>query len=144
MATHTLYRSPTPWPFRLLGWSLLAASVLIVVAFASLVATSGYYELTRTTDGDAKGMIERDLPQRATTEQVIFFLDSHAIDHGDLRLSAAEDTKLLDAGVPTGTPTITGIIHNDGYALQLRDVVVSFVLDAEGIVDDVVVYEVGR
>jgi hypothetical protein len=144
MATHTLYRRPVPWPFRALGWSLLAASLLVVVAFAAIVGSGGYYELTRTTDGEVRGVIERDLPARATTEQILLFLDAQGIEHGDVRLSDGQDTALLDAGVPVGTPIIIGRIRNDGYALQLRDVVVAFILDVEGLLDDYVVYEVGR
>jgi hypothetical protein len=122
----------------------LTIAMLIVIAFAAIVGTGAYYELTRTTDGDIKGMVERELPVGATSDQIFFFLDTHNIQHGDVRLSAAEDKKLLDAGIPTGTPTISGIIRNDGYALQLRDVIVSFILDDEGRLDEYVVYEVGR
>jgi hypothetical protein len=144
MATHTLYRSHVPWQFRLLGWFCLTAAMLVVVAFAAIVSTGAYYEFSRTTGGDVEAMIERDLPARATTEQIIFFLETHEIARGDVQPSAASDKKLLDAGVPTGTPTISGRVSNDGIALQLRDVVVSFTLDAEGLLDDYFVYEVGR
>jgi hypothetical protein len=142
--TQTLYRRPVSWPFRLLGWLCLTTALLIVLGFAAFVGTSAYYEFTRTTSGDVKGMIERDLAKNATTDQILLFLTTHGIQHGEVQPSTDDDRKLLDAGVPTGTPTITGMIPNDGYALQLKDVVVTFVLDAEGRLDDYVVYEVGR
>ena len=144
MTTHALYRRLAPWPFRLLGWLFVVAALLIVAALLAVGGTGAYYEVTRTKAGDIEAMIEEDLSRVATTDQVLFFLDSHDIEHGAVRPSTDEDRRLLEAGVPAGTMTISGIVRNDGYALQLRDVVLWFILDDEGLLEGHLVYEVGR
>jgi len=144
MTTHALYRGPTPWPFRLLGWLFAAVALVIVAALLAVGATGAYYEMTRTKAGEIEAMIEEGLPRVATTDQVLRFLDSHSIEHGAVRPSTGEDRGLLEAGVPTGTMTISGVVRNDGYALQLRDVVVWFILDEEGLLEAHLVYEVAR
>jgi hypothetical protein len=56
----------------------------------------------------------------------------------------SRDTKLLEAGVARGTRVIRGLVRNDGYSLGLVDVVVWFVLDNDLLMDEYIVYEVGR
>jgi hypothetical protein len=72
------------------------------------------------------------------------FFDAHGATHTGVLRSEANDQRLIDAGFPTGTWTVTGSFLNEGYAIKLRDVVVTFVFDAEGILDGYVVYERGR
>jgi len=144
MTTRTVYEWPTPWPDRLIGWLLTAVAVMVVAAILAVCATGGYYELTRTKDSEVEGMIEAELPERATTDQISRFFEAHGIANGSIRPSAAEDRKLLEAGVPLGTMTISGMVRNDGYAIQLRDVMVWFILDANGLLESHLVYEAVR
>ncbi len=144
MATRTLHRRPVPWPFRLLGWLVLSAALLGVLAFAALVGSATYYELTRTKAGDVEGWIAEDLRKGNSTDQVMRFLDERGITHGAVEPSAADDARLRDAEVPPGTLTITGTIRNDGYSLSYKDVVVTFVFNAEQQLEKWFVYEVDR
>jgi hypothetical protein len=144
MTTQAIPKWPTPWPLRLLGWLFGLFALLVVAAFLAIGATGAYYELTRTTDGDVEALIESDLPERATTEQILRFLEANAMVHEGVRASTADDTRLVEAGVAPGTMTITGTLLNDGYALQLRDVEVKFILDAERKLQGYLVYEVAR
>jgi hypothetical protein len=143
MATHTIYR-PESWPSRVIGWLITIVALLVVATILVVSVASGHYELTRTTRGDVEKMIAAELPERASTDQIFDFLEAHEMKYSGVQPSDAEDTRSLDAGVPTGTMTITGTLRNDGYAIKLRDVVVSFFLNAEGLLDGYLVYEVGR
>jgi len=144
MATRTLGRRPTLWPFRLFGWLFLLVLVLGLMAVVAVLGSGIYYEQTRTTAGDVEGMIEAELHNASSTDQLIRFLDRHRIEHGAVGPVDAEDPRLKDADVPDGATAISGIIRNDGYSLELVDVRMTFILDAEGTLEDWVVYEVHR
>jgi hypothetical protein len=127
------------------GWLFLGVMVVGIVGFAAVVGSGMYYEMTRTTAGDVKGMIEEDLvADVSSTDRVIAFLDSNAMEHGALTPVDLADPRLRDADVPEGATTVSGIVRNDGYALELVDVRFTFVFDAEGTLVDWVVWEVKR
>jgi hypothetical protein len=144
MTTRTLGRRPVPWPFRLLGWFVLASTLLVLLALAALAGTVSYYEVTRTSDGDVRGMIEEGLREGATTNQVLSFLDSHDIEHGPVEPVDLQNRRLWDAYPQSGWMSVSGFVRNDGYSLKLVDVEMIFVLDETGRLKDYVVYEVSR
>lgn len=145
MVTRTLGRKPLSWPFKLVGWLFLGIMVLGVVAFAAIVGSGMYYELTRTTEGDVEGMIEeRMVTGASSTDRVIAFLDARSIEHGPVSPVDVADPRLKNADVPEGATTVSAVVRNDGYALELVDVGVMFIFDARGTLADWVVWEVKR
>lgn len=144
MVTNTLNRRPIPWPYRLFGWFVLTLTLLTLLALAAGVGVVSYYDLTRTSAGDVRGMIESDLPEDAKTSQVLYFLDSNEIQHGPVEPANTDNPRLRDMELQPGSMTISGFIRNDGYALELKDVEMIFVLDVNGQIVDYVVYEVTR
>ncbi len=144
MATRTLHRRPLAWPFRLFGWFVVGVLALAVLAGATVIGAGTYYEFNRTKAGDMKAMIEKDLPRGVTADQVIGLLDAEGIEHGPVEPSQADDRKLQEMGVAKGTMVIKAIVRNDGYSLQLVDVEMRFILDAELKLRDYVVYETHR
>jgi hypothetical protein len=143
MATRTLHRRES-WFARLLSFLLALVAMAVLAALLALAVTGAHYELTRTTRSDVEAMIAAELPERASDEQIFDFLEARGIAHNGVQPSAVNDARLLEAGLPSGTMTITGTVRNDGYAVRLRDVVVTFVLDAEGLLHGYVVYETTR
>jgi hypothetical protein len=90
-------------------------------------------------------MIEGDLLEDvSSTDRVVAFLDSAAIEHGPVTPVDAAEPRLKDVDVPEGATTVSGTVHNDGYALELVDVGMLFIFDAEGTLKDWVVWEVKR
>jgi hypothetical protein len=143
MATHTLYR-PQSWVQRLIGFLLAVVAFLVLASLLALAITGAHYELTRTTRADVEAMVKAEVPERATTEQVYSFFESRNIEDTGVKPFAGDEQRLVDAGVAPGTPVISGTFLNDGYAIKLRDVVVTFILDAEGLLQGYLVYETGR
>ena len=144
MVTRTLGRKPLSWPFKVIGWLVLGVTILVLVGLAAGAGAGMYYEVTRTTAGDVDGMIEAELRNGSTTNQVVAFLDRHRIEHGAVEPANAADPRLEDVDVPEGASTVSGMIRNDGYSLRLVDVQMTFVLNAEGKLEDWVVWEVKR
>jgi hypothetical protein len=144
MTTRTLPGPRTSWLSILINWLIALVALAVVVTIVLVCAASGYYELNRTTGDDVETMIAAELPQGATTDQLNRFLQAHAFTETATRPITSNDTKVIDRGVPEGTTTITGTLLNDGYAILLRDVEVWFFLNAEGLLDGYLVFEVGR
>jgi hypothetical protein len=145
MVTRTLGRKPLSWPFKVIGWSVFGAVLLGLAAFAAFVGTGMYYELTRTTKGDVEGIIEADLvPGVSSADRAVALLDAKAIEHGRVGPVDVLDPQLRDMEVPDGATSVSGVIRNEGYALELVDVRFTIVFNAEGTVHDWVVWEVGR
>ena len=144
MVTRTLGRAPLSWPFKVVGYLVLAIVVLVLLAGAVVSGAVVYYELTRTTAGDLDGMIEAELHSESSTDQVVRFLDSQGIEHGAVVPVDVGDPRLKDASVPEGATTVSGIIRNDGYALEHVDVRFTMIMEADGTLEDWVVWEVKR
>ena len=145
MVTRTLGRKPLSWPFKLVGWLFVGLLMLAVAAFAAVVGSGMYYGLTRTTTGDVEEMIEQDLvADVSSTDRVLAFLDANSIEHGPVEPVDLENQRLWDADPQPGWMSVSGFIGNDGYSLELVDVEMMFVFDAEGTLKDWVVWEVKR
>jgi hypothetical protein len=123
---------------------VVGAFTLAVVAAAGVIGAGSYYEFTRTSAGDVRGMIEENVPADATTDQVLFFLDSRDIERSPIRPADPSHERLQDVDLPDGATTVSAIIRNDGYSVELVDVEMIFVLDAEGRLAEYIVYETRR
>jgi hypothetical protein len=120
---------------------------MVVLALLAGVVVSGtvvHYEMTRMTAGDLEGMIEAELHSESSTDQVVRFLDSHDIEHGAVVPVEVGDPRLKDASVPEGATMVSGIIRNDGDALEHTDVRFTLIMEADGTLEDWVVWEVKR
>jgi len=130
---------------RLLGWlfrGLLVVTIMATTAVAVIaVASTAFYELTRTTSGDLDAMIGERLPAGSPAEQIYAVLDEEGIEHGTLEPFAGDDMEFLYAGVRKGEPVILATVQNEGYTLELVDVQVAFVLDGNGVLARHVAYE---
>ena len=144
MATRTLHRRPLAWPFRMLGWLVVGVLALAAVTGATVIGAGTYYEFNRTKAADMEAMIEKELPPGVTADQVISVLDSEGIEHGPAGPFSGGDRKLLEMGVAKDTMIISGSVRNDGYSLDLVDVEMRFVFDANFKLQDTVVYETHR
>jgi len=145
MVTRTLGRKPLSWPFKVVGWLFVGFMLLVVAAFVAVVGSGMYYQLTRTTSGGVEGMIEEDLvADVSSTDRVVAFLDSNAIEHGPVEPVDLQNQRLWDADPQPGWMSVSGFIRNDGYALELVDVRMVLMFDAEGTLEDWVVWEVKR
>jgi hypothetical protein len=145
MATRTYGRRSVAWPLRLLGWVVSITLVVLIMAatvaaFVAVGATA-YYELTRTQADEIESKIQQRLPVGVSSAEVMAFLDSEGIQHGPVEASSGTDLQLLYEGVPKGTTVINGTVINDGYSVELVDVRMAFVLDANGNLERYVVYE---
>ena len=67
-----------------------------------------------------------------------------AIEHGPVEPVDLQNQRLWDADPQPGWMSVSGFIRNDGYALELVDVRMVFMFDAEGTLEDWVVWEVKR
>ena len=144
MATRKLARQPLPWPFRLLGWLLFGTLALIVIGGVTLIGSGIYYELTRTKAGEVESAIEEWLPHGASTDQIVRFLDSRAIEHDQARAFNPQDDELIESGAPAGAMTISAVLRNNGYTLNHTDIAITFILDERSLLKDYEVREVGR
>jgi hypothetical protein len=145
MVTRTLGRKPLSWPFKVIGWLVFGVVLVGVLAFIAVVGSGVYYELSRTTSGDVEGMFEADLvPGVSSSERAIAFLDANTLEHGPATPVDLADPRLKDVDVPAGATTVSGIVRNDGYALELTDVRFTLVFDAGRTLVDWMVWEVGR
>lgn len=144
MGTRGMYRGSLAWPFRLIGWFLLALVVLGVIAVIAVVGSGIYYEVSRSKAGEVEDLIDRHVPLASSTDQIFTFLDSQGIEHGQVEAFDPENPALRDYGLTPGTNTISAVIRNDGYSLALVDIEITFILDERGLFKEALVREVDR
>jgi hypothetical protein len=145
MTTRAYNPHVSPWPLRLLAWLFRGLLMLTIMAAAGVavvaIASSAFYELTRTKAGDIEGMIDKKVPVGSSVEHINSVLDQEGFEHTAVQPFPANDLDLLYAGVREGDPVILATVENEGYSLELVDVKVAFVLDENGVLKHAVVYE---
>jgi hypothetical protein len=112
----------------------------LVVLVVVLVGVQAYWLATRTTEGDVRNLVENNLDEDATSDEIVDFLNSRGIDNSGV--TTEDSSTVLDAGYPKQTSYIVAIMQDTSrWFTGTSGIQIYFILDGDLRMRDYIIEE---